>query len=79
MTRAMSFLRSIYVHEIGRYAGFFGLSMGAWAVHVGVRRDHWVWGADTTGWYDGPIHHYGLGPFLLVCWMAALEGGEDDE
>ena len=51
------------------------------SIHVGVRRDRdwyykpgreepvecdWVWGRATE--YTGYVEHFGLGPFMLICW-----------
>ena len=27
------------------------------------------WGYDPARWYDDSIHLFGLGKFLLICWM----------
>ena len=39
----------------------------SWGIHVGVMRVHRQWGY-VADWYDGPLHSFGLGPLLLVCW-----------
>ena len=49
-------------------AGLVYVQVGKLAVHLLVRPTYWTWGY-SQGWYDGPIHHVGFGPFFLVVWM----------
>lgn len=39
-----------------------------WNLHLLVKRRNWTWGYDPTDWYDGPVSHFGLGPFLHFVW-----------
>lgn len=51
-----------------RRAGLVSVSVGRWNVHLFPSRACWEWG-HSTSWYDGPLHSWGAGPLLLVCWQ----------
>lgn len=47
------------------HAGLVCLLIGRFAVHVGVKRRHWVWGYKAEE-YDHVLDYYGFGPVFLV-------------
>lgn len=49
-------------------AGKLTLCWRGFSLHIGVRHEYRSWGY-REDWWDGPLPSFGLGPFLLVCWM----------
>lgn len=53
-------------------AGLFTLAIDGWkngyCLHFFPKKGYREWGY-SEDWYDGPYYSYGLGPFLLLCWM----------
>lgn len=54
-------------------AGLFTIGIGNVALHILPKprpryRGGWLWGYKQD-WYDGPLHDFGVGPLLLVCWF----------
>jgi hypothetical protein len=41
-------------------------------VHFLIRKDQRQWGY-VADYYDGPLYSFGLGPFILICWMRGYE------
>ena len=60
---------SIWTNCIGRP---FTIDIVNVSFHIFPRKEgflqkYWQWGY-MQDWYDGPLHLFGLGPLLLVCW-----------
>jgi hypothetical protein len=59
----------LYTDAAGRLTLGLGRRPGyLTCIHFGVEKSHRQWGYKQD-WYDGPIHSFGLGPLLLVCWF----------
>ena len=43
-------------------------NQGFTALHIGILPADWVWGW-REGWWDGPIHEFGLGPLIYFAEM----------
>jgi len=54
-------------------AGLLTLWTESWALHLGVRPDHWVWGHETEA-YDLCAELYGAGPLFLLVRLPGLVG-----
>ncbi len=51
----------------GRFTLWWG--EGDWSIHFLPKKPHRLWGR-VRDHYDGiPMHSWGLGPLLLVCWF----------
>ncbi len=37
------------------------------AIHIFPKKEISLWGYEQE-FIDGPIHNFGLGPFLYICW-----------
>lgn len=60
-----------YIAFMGRSAGVFCLSWRGFSLHVGVRREYWVWGYKED-WYDGPLPAWGFGPLVMFNYMYSV-------